>query len=295
MSTAYLFPGQGSQFIGMGKELIENSKQAKKRFKEADDILGYSLSDIMFEGPDTKLLQTEYTQPAIYLHSVALYETLDAEPDMTAGHSLGEFSAIVAAGAMTFQNGLKMVSLRGQLMQKAGEENPGAMAAIIGMDDELVEIICDEATTQTFKTVVPANYNCPGQLVISGDPKAVEEAVELAKGRGCRLAKMLPVSGAFHSSLMQPAHDGLKEELGKIDLKKPDCPVYSNYTAEPTSDPDEIRENLLKQLLNPVRWTQTLQNMNENGADTFIEVGPGKVLQGLVKRTLKDVAISGHQ
>ncbi len=295
MSTAYLFPGQGSQFIGMGKELIEDSKQAKKRFEEADDILGYSLTDIMFEGPDTKLKQTEYTQPAIFLHSVALFETLNDQPDMTAGHSLGEFSAIVAAGAMTFRDGLKLVSLRGQLMQKAGEQNPGAMAAIIGMDDELVEIICDEATAQTFKTVVPANYNCPGQLVISGDPKAVEEAVELAKGRGCRLAKLLPVSGAFHSSLMKPAYDGLKEELGKIDLKQPACPVYSNYTAKPTSDPDEIRENLLKQLLNPVRWTQTLQNMNENGADTFIEVGPGKVLQGLVKRTLKDVAISGHQ
>ncbi len=295
MSTAYLFPGQGSQFIGMGKELIEDSKQAKKRFEEADDILGYSLTDIMFEGPDTKLKQTEYTQPAIFLHSVALFETLNDQPDMTAGHSLGEFSAIVAAGAMTFRDGLKLVSLRGQLMQKAGEQNPGAMAAIIGMDDELVEIICDEATAQTFKTVVPANYNCPGQLVISGDPKAVEEAVELAKGRGCRLAKLLPVSGAFHSSLMKPAYDGLKEELDKIDLKQPACPVYSNYTAKPTSDPDEIRENLLKQLLNPVRWTQTLQNMNENGADTFIEVGPGKVLQGLVKRTLKDVAISGHQ
>ncbi len=295
MSTAYLFPGQGSQFIGMGKELIEDSKQAKKRFEEADDILGYSLTDIMFEGPDTKLKQTEYTQPAIFLHSVALFETLNDQPDMTAGHSLGEFSAIVAAGAMTFRDGLKLVSLRGQLMQKAGEQNPGAMAAIIGMDDELVEIICDEATAQTFKTVVPANYNCPGQLVISGDPKAVEEAVELAKGRGCRLAKLLPVSGAFHSSLMKPAYNGLKEELDKIDLKQPACPVYSNYTAKPTSDPDEIRENLLKQLLNPVRWTQTLQNMNENGADTFIEVGPGKVLQGLVKRTLKDVAISGHQ
>jgi [acyl-carrier-protein] S-malonyltransferase len=294
MSTAYLFPGQGSQFVGMGKELNDNSKQAKKRFKEADDILGYSLSWIMFEGPDTKLKQTEYTQPAIYLHSVALFETLNAEPDMTAGHSLGEFSAIVAAGALTFQDGLKLVSLRGRLMQQAGEENPGAMAAIIGMDDELVEIICDEATAQTFKPVVPANYNCPGQLVISGDIKAVEEAVELAKGRGCRLAKLLPVSGAFHSSLMKPAHDGLRQELDKIDLKQPDCPVYSNYTAEPTSDPDEIRENLLKQLLNPVRWTQTLQNMNENGADTFIEVGPGKVLQGLVKRTLNDVAISGH-
>lgn len=295
MSTAYLFPGQGSQFVGMGKNYFDESDIVRKRFEEADEILGYSLTDIMFNGPESKLKQTEFTQPAIFLHSVALFETLDAKPDMTAGHSLGEFSALVAAGVLTFQDGLKLVSLRGKLMQKAGEDNPGSMAAIIGMDDQIVEIICDEATTQTFKPVVPANYNCPGQLVISGDTKAVEEAVELAKGRGCRLATMLPVSGAFHSSLMKPAYNGLKEELDKIDLSKPSCPVYSNYTGKPTTDPDEIRDNLLEQLLNPVRWTQTIQNMHENGADNFIEVGPGKVLQGLVKRTVKNVEISGIQ
>jgi [acyl-carrier-protein] S-malonyltransferase len=295
MSKAYLFPGQGSQFIGMGKDLAEANKSVQQRFDEADSILGYSLTDIMFNGPEEKLKQTEFTQPAIFLHSVALFESLGIKPDMTAGHSLGEFSAIVAAGAMTFEDGLKLVSLRGQLMQKAGEENPGSMAAIIGMDDEIVEIICDEATTQTFKPVVPANYNSPGQIVISGDPKAVEEAVELAKGRGCRLAKILPVSGAFHSELMQPAYDGLKEKLKDVTFRKPECPVYSNYTAKPTIRPEEIAENVLNQLLNPVRWTQTLKNMHDDGADEFIEVGPGKVLQGLVKRTLKNVEISGYE
>jgi [acyl-carrier-protein] S-malonyltransferase len=295
MSKAYLFPGQGSQFKGMGKELADENQHVKQRFEEADDLLGYSLTDIMLNGPAEKLKQTEFTQPAIFLHSVALFETLEAKPDMTAGHSLGEFSAIVAAGAMRFEDGLKLVSLRGQLMQKAGEQNPGSMAAIIGMDDEVVEIICDEATSQTFKPVVPANYNSPGQIVISGDSKAVEEAVELAKGRGCRLAKLLPVSGAFHSELMKPAFDGLEEELQSVSFKKPVCPIYSNYTAKPTTDPDKIKENLLEQLLNPVRWTQTLQNMHEDGAVEFIEVGPGKVLQGLVKRTLKNVEISGHQ
>jgi len=295
MSKAYLFPGQGSQFIGMGKDLAEANKSVQQRFDEADSILGYSLTDIMFNGPEEKLKQTEFTQPAIFLHSVALFESLGIKPDMTAGHSLGEFSAIVAAGAMTFEDGLKLVSLRGQLMQKAGEENPGSMAAIIGMDDEIVEIICDEATTQTFKPVVPANYNSPGQIVISGDPKAVEEAVELAKGRGCRLAKILPVSGAFHSELMQPAYDGLKEKLKDVTFRKPECPVYSNYTAKPTIRPEEMAENVLNQLLNPVRWTQTLNNMHDDGADEFIEVGPGKVLQGLVKRTLKNVEISGYE
>jgi len=295
MKTAYLFPGQGSQFVGMAKDLFDNNKKATQRFSEADDILGYSLSKLMFDGPEEKLKQTEFTQPAIFLHSIALFETLDVNPDLAAGHSLGEFSALAVSGAISFEDGLKLVSLRGSLMQKAGDENPGSMAAIIGMDDELVEIICDEATAQTFKPVVPANYNCPGQLVISGDSKAVEEALELARGRGCRLAKMLPVSGAFHSPLMKPAYDGLKENLDSVEIKEPAFPIYSNYTAKPASDPEVIRENLLNQLLNPVKWTQTLQNMHAGGAGKFVEVGPGNVLQGLVKRTLKDVEITGYQ
>ncbi|MEX0890199.1 MAG: ACP S-malonyltransferase [Balneolaceae bacterium] len=295
MSNAFLFPGQGSQFVGMCKSHAEGSGRVKKRMKQADEQLGYSLSEIMFEGPSEKLMQTEYTQPAIFLHSVALFETLDVKPDRVAGHSLGEFSAIVAAGALSFEDGLRLVSLRGKLMQEAGEKNPGAMAAIIGMDDEVVELICEEATAQSFKPVVPANFNCPGQVVISGNPKAVETVIELAKGRGCRLAKLLPVSGAFHSPLMEPAYEGLKSELNRVELQPPVCPVYSNYTAEATARVDVIRENLLKQLVNPVRWTQTLRQMHEDGAVEFIEIGPGKVLQGLVKRTLSDVEISGKQ
>jgi [acyl-carrier-protein] S-malonyltransferase len=214
---------------------------------------------------------------------------------MVAGHSLGEFTALVACGAVSFEDALRIVRRRGELMQQAGEENPGTMAAVIGMDDEIVEQICEQAAKQLGKEVIAANYNCPGQIVISGDVEAVEKAVELLKEEGCRLAKILPVSGAFHSSLMQPAYDGLKESLERLSVSEPACPVYSNYTAEPTIDPEEIRSNVLNQLLNPVLWTQTLVNMYENGADSFVEVGPGKVLQGLVKRTLDNVEINGHQ
>lgn len=295
MATAYLFPGQGSQFVGMGKDHYESEQKFAQLTDRANDILGIDLKQIMFEGPAEKLQQTEYTQPAIFLHSVALYETLNSSPDMVAGHSLGEFSALVACKAVGFEDALKIVRRRGQLMQKAGEQNAGTMAAIIGMDDADVEKVCAEAAGHTQKEVVAANYNCPGQLVISGAVEAVEKAVEIAKERGCRLAKVLPVSGAFHSALMQPAYDGLKEALEELDIKEPDCPVYSNYTADPTTDPEEIRKNTLNQLLNPVRWTQTLQNMNQNGATEFVEVGPGRVLQGLVKRTLKDVEITGYQ
>jgi len=295
MSYAYLFPGQGSQFVGMCREHAESSPVVQNRIVQADEILGYSLSGIMFEGPAETLMQTEHTQPAIFLHSVALFEQLDLQPDRVAGHSLGEFSAIVAAGALRFEDGLRLVSLRGRLMQQAGEQQEGAMAAIIGMDDEVVELICEEAAAQVFKPVVAANFNSPGQVVISGSPKAVDLAVELAKGRGCRLAKKLQVSGAFHSPLMEPAYQGLKEKLDTVSITEPRCPVYSNFTAEATSDPAVIRENLLKQLVSPVRWTQTLRNMFEDGARHFVEVGPGNVLQGLVKRTLKDVEISGKQ
>ncbi|HET6527819.1 MAG TPA: ACP S-malonyltransferase [Balneolaceae bacterium] len=295
MATAYLFPGQGSQFVGMGQSHYDENSEFASYVDRANDVLGFDLKAIMFEGPQEKLKQTEFTQPAIFLHSIALYKTLDATPDMAAGHSLGEFSALTACEAIEFDDALKIVRRRGELMQQAGETNPGTMAAVIGMDDDAVEKVCAKATEEIGKEVIAANYNCPGQLVISGDVEAVKRAVELAKDEGCRLAKILPVSGAFHSSLMQPAFDGLKEGLESLEISKPACPIYSNYTAEPTTDPVTIRRNVLQQLLNPVRWTQTLKNMHANGADSFVEVGPGKVLQGLVKRTLKDVEIEGYQ
>lgn len=295
MKTAYLFPGQGSQFVEMGKAIYETNPEAMKYFDEANEILGIDLKKIMFEGPEEKLKQTEFTQPAIFLHSVALFKTLNVMPDMVAGHSLGEFSALVACEAVSFEDALKIVRRRGELMQEAGTSNPGTMAAVIGMEDEDVESVCKRATEETGKEVIAANFNSPGQVVISGYVEAVEKAIEIAKEEGVRLAKILPVSGAFHSSLMQPAYDGLKQQLEELDIKEPKCPIYSNYTAEATTDVEEIRSNVLNQLLNPVRWTQTMINMKEDGAESFVEVGPGKVLQGLVKRTLKDVKISGYQ
>jgi len=294
MSTAYLFPGQGSQSVGMGQSHYEDNEEFASYVDRANEVLGFDLKQIMFEGPEEKLKQTEFTQPAIFLHSIALYNTLDANPDMVAGHSLGEFSALVACGAVSFEDALTIVRRRGQLMQQAGEDNPGTMAAVIGMQDEVVERLCKQATEEVGSEVIAANYNCPGQIVISGDVEAVKKAVSLLKDEGCRLAKMLPVSGAFHSSLMQSAYDGLKDGLESLDISDPNCPIYSNYTAEPTTDPQEIRSNVLNQLLNPVLWTQTLENMSQNGADEFVEVGPGKVLQGLVKRTLDDVDIDGY-
>lgn len=295
MVTAYLFPGQGSQSVGMGQEHYQQNEVFAQYVNRANEVLGFDLKEIMFDGPAEKLKQTEFTQPAIFLHSVALYQTLDARPDMVAGHSLGEFSALVACGAVAFEDALKIVRRRGELMQEAGETNPGTMAAVIGMDDDVVEKICSQATEEVDKEVIAANYNCPGQVVISGAVEAVEKATELLKEEGCRLAKILPVSGAFHSSLMQPAYDGLKNSLEELDISDPHSPIYSNYTAEPTTDPEQIRSNVLNQLLNPVLWTQTLQNMEANGANSFIEVGPGKVLQGLVKRTLSGVEISGYE
>jgi [acyl-carrier-protein] S-malonyltransferase len=295
MSSVYLFPGQGSQFVGMGKDHYDANPDFAKMVDEANEILGIDLKSVMFDGPEDKLKQTEFTQPAIFLHSVALYKTLDVKPDMVAGHSLGEFSALVACGAVSFEDALKIVRRRGELMQAAGASNPGTMAAIIGMDDEKVELVCVKASEQTGKEVVAANYNCPGQLVISGYIEAVKAAVDIAKEDGARMAMLLPVSGAFHSSLMEPAFVGLKESLENLEIKTPSCPIYSNFTAKPTSDVDEIRSNLLDQLMNPVRWTQTLQNMLANGATSFVEVGPGKVLQGLVKRTDRKAEISGYQ
>lgn len=295
MSSAYLFPGQGSQFVGMGKDHYDSNPDFAEMVDQANEILGIDLKSIMFEGPEDKLKQTEFTQPAIFMHSVALYKTLDVSPDMVAGHSLGEFSALVACGAVSFEDALKIVRRRGELMQAAGTSNPGTMAAIIGMDDDKVEAVCKKATESTGKEVVAANYNCPGQLVISGYTESVKAAVDIAKEEGARMAMLLPVSGAFHSSLMEPAYVGLKESLENLTINAPICPIYSNFTAEPTSDVEEIRSNLLNQLMNPVRWTQTLQNMLANGATSFVEVGPGKVLQGLVKRTDRKAEISGHQ
>lgn len=279
----------------MGKEHYDSHTQFKEYIDQADQILGFPLSTLMFEGPGEELKQTKYTQPAIFLHSYALYRLLDEKPDMVAGHSLGEFTALAAADVLSFKDALKLVAKRGALMQKAGDVNPGTMAAIIGMDDDVVDQICIDASKITGKPVVPANYNSPGQLVISGNVDAVEKAVEIARGKGCRLAKILPVSGAFHSPLMKHVYDEFSEALRVVEFNNPQYPVYSNVTGEPVINKVELKENVLKQLISPVKWSQTLKNMQNNSADTFVEVGPGKVLQGLTKRTLKNITIEGHE
>lgn len=294
MSTAYIFPGQGSQHVGMGKDHYGSSPAFRARVDQANGLLGYDLATVMFDGPEETLRQTENTQPAIFLHSIALFETLGVKPDMVGGHSLGEFTALVACGAVQFEDALRLVRLRGRLMQDAGAANPGTMAAVIGMADEVVEDICHRASKRAGRIVVPANYNSTGQLVISGYEDAVYTAIDMLKDAGCKLAKKLPVSGAFHSPLMQPAFDGLMDGLEALDIAKPVCPIYSNFTGSATTDPDTIRFNLLQQLMNPVRWTQTMQAMLAGGATRFVEVGPGKVLQGLVKRTLPEAEVSGH-
>lgn len=280
---AYIFPGQGSQFPGMAKELYENDAQAREMFERANGILGFRITDIMFEGTADQLKQTKVTQPAIFLHSVILAKcSPDFSPDMVAGHSLGEFSALVAAGALDFEDGLRLVSIRARAMQKACEANPGAMAAILALPADKVEAICAE----TEGTVVPANYNCEGQIVISGTCDAVAAASEKMKAAGAKRALLLPVGGAFHSPLMQPAAEELAEGIASVEFRQPVCPVYQNVTALPTTDPAEIRRNLLAQLTAPVRWTQTVLNMAADGADDFVETGPGKVLQGLVSKIL---------
>jgi [acyl-carrier-protein] S-malonyltransferase len=292
MMTAYIFPGQGSQYVGMGKDLCGQFPAVKKFFDEADSILGFSLSAICFEGPEEELKQTKNTQPAIFLHSIALWNLLQPnDASMVAGHSLGEYSALVAAEAISFADALKLVRLRGEMMQKSGKENPGTMAAIVGLDAAIVDEVTSKASESGI--VQPANFNSPGQIVISGSVEGVRKAMEIAKERGAKLVKELVVSGAFHSPLMQSAKDGLKEALERTDIRDAKIPVYANVTAKPVQKADEIRRLLFEQVTSPVRWEESVMNMSAGGAVKFVEVGPGKVLQGLVKRTVATVQISG--
>ena len=278
---AYVFPGQGAQFPGMGKDLYEAHKEAKEKFDEANEVLGFNITSLMFDGTDENLRQTRVTQPAIFLHSVILAGTLeDFTPEMVAGHSLGEFSSLVANGTLSFQDGLKLVSQRASAMQKACELEPSTMAAIIGMEDSLVEEVCNEIDD----IVVPANYNSPGQIVISGSIPGIDKAVEILSEKGAKRAIKLSVGGAFHSPLMEPARQELEEAILAAPFSTPLCPVYQNVSAEPTQDPVLIRQNLIAQLTAPVRWTQTVKDMIRDGASGFTEVGPGKVLQGLIKK-----------
>lgn len=282
MKKAYVFPGQGSQFSGMGKDLYENNSVAKELFEKANAVLGFDIAKIMFEGSDEELKQTKVTQPAVFLHSVILAKTqADFKPDMVAGHSLGEFSALVAAGALSFEDGLTLVYKRALAMQKACELNPSTMAAILGLDDAKVEEICVSISEEV---VVAANYNCPGQLVISGSMKGIEMACEQMKAAGAKRALPLPVGGAFHSPLMEPARIELAEAIKNTVFSKPTCPIYQNVDAKPYTEIADIQNNLILQLTAPVRWTQTVQNMVADGATLFVECGPGKVLQGLVKK-----------
>ena len=287
---AYIFPGQGAQYQGMGQDLYENSPQAKQLFERANDILGFSITDIMFNGSAEDLKQTKVTQPAIFLHSVILSKTLgdSFKPDMVAGHSLGEFSALVANGVLNFEDGLRLVSKRAMAMQHACELEESTMAAVLGLEDHLVEAICADIEG----VVVAANYNCPGQLVISGETKAVEKACEKLKENGAKRALILPVGGAFHSPLMEPAREELAAAIEETEFRDPICPIYQNVTTFAVTDPEKIKENLIFQLTAPVKWTQSVQNMIADGAKEFIEVGPGKVLQGLVKKIDRNAEVS---
>ena len=285
--NAYIFPGQGAQFSGMGLDLYEHSPLAQELFKKADHILGFNITDIMFEGSADDLKQTKVTQPAIFLHSVILAKTLgdSFKPDMVAGHSLGEFSALVTNGVLNFEDGLKLVSQRAQAMQKACEMQPSTMAAVLGLDDAVVEKICAE----TEGIVVAANYNCPGQLVISGDIEAINKACETLKDEGARRALVLPVGGAFHSPLMEPAREELAAAIENTTFSKVNCPIYQNVTANAVTDETDIKANLISQLTSPVRWAQSIQQMILDGATHFTEIGPGKVLQGLVRKINREV------
>lgn len=290
---AFVFPGQGAQFVGMGKDLYDNNEEARAMFEKANEILGFRITDLMFEGTPEDLRQTKVTQPAIFLHSVILAKALGDEfkPDMVAGHSLGEFSALVAAGALNFEDGLRLVSARAQAMQKACEINPSTMAAIIALPDEKVEEVC----AGIEGVVVCANYNCPGQLVISGEEAAIDKACEVLKAAGAKRAMKLPVGGGFHSPCMEPARTELAEAIERTNFTTPSCPVYQNVDALPHTDPAEIKGLLISQLTAPVRWTQTVKNMVADGATEFVELGPGKVLQGLVSKISRDVTGAGYQ
>ncbi len=292
MKKAYVFPGQGAQFVGMGKELYESSPRAKELFEKANEILGFRITDLMFNGTDEDLKQTKVTQPAVFLHSVILADSLTEKPDMVAGHSLGEFSALVAAGALNFEDGLRLVHARAMAMQKACEATPSTMAAIIGLSDEIVEDICKSIEDEI---VVPANYNSPGQIVISGTMKGVELACAKATEAGAKRALPLKVGGAFHSPIMEPARQELEAAIKSTNFSTPICPIYQNVDAKPHTDPEEIKENLIAQLTASVRWTQIMNNMMADDCNTYLEIGPGKVLQGLIKKANRDAEVNGLQ
>ncbi|HEX4876151.1 MAG TPA: ACP S-malonyltransferase [Chitinophagaceae bacterium] len=294
MKHAYIFPGQGSQFPGMGKPHFENSAFAKKLFEQANEILGFRISDIMFEGTEEDLKQTRVTQPAIFLHSIIAYKSIEAaSPDMVAGHSLGEFSALVANGTLSFEDALRLVSVRATAMQKACEINPSTMAAVLNLADEKVEAICKEVQDETGEVVVAANYNCPGQLVISGSLKGIEIACERMKAAGAKRALVLPVGGAFHSPFMLPAKEELAAAIQSTKFHNPTCAVYQNVVAKAVMDAEEVKQNLVDQLTGAVRWTQSVQAMIADGASKFTECGPGKVLQGLVSKINKEMQVEG--